>query len=1225
MEITKGTTGQAPYVGYGFDTWPGIWRIVVNGSLIFWPGDSGWNVTLGDDVAFITVPGDAPSGNGYLEYSSSISHQRKDNYQFNIIDVPCSVTIDLTCVVTERLEGGEYRHAYLARAEVTGGSEPRTYNWTAPGTITEGQGTELLSFRVTNANASGLTDFGTVSVQVSSAGCEASDSETVAHGIREGENEGQGTPFSGPGWTQPFDNNLPPLYVPDPTTHEQNGPFSSGPTSQKPPQKPWFNPDTGQVFGPDAVLITIVDVADFSSVPNSGEPLLWEPNPDFVPPEGVPFPEGPFIGSSPPFEGAMLGTVEELESQGFTIISGPFDSAAEANCAGENCGPGYGYYFNGENCVVSPPAGTPVTCITDFHDDGTGHCVADPAPGEAAACAAGFHDDGTGVCIADADANNPTTSQPCAPDFFWNGARCVADPGADNAPGCTVAVALEIEDLGEGDYLATVFVTSSQTGMPTVAFLRDGVALANETPTTALFSLALGSDTTIVAIVTDGDCQDAARVIVQNSDAPDAGSGNGETNVPVKPLPPIPISKSTDSIVLSPSHFTTQGETPGRATTRMRLFRDGIAAPLVEWMSEAGTFTDTAVSPLQSFFYRVQAGNASGWSEISEPLTVALLSSTCIVTIRQPVEGATWFGTRQIDFSVVDTGGAASGARVEWGGAPLPASRLLPPDSLFLGTNQSGLWRLVWDTRTALQGTKTLRALALGSDGLWAFAETQITLANTPANTLMLAEVGPLRVADLGAAFRGVHVGLETGALSEAPSRRYWAQMGLRAWNEGQSDPFPAPPQTPDEAALQWEKHQKVALRSRSIPAQGNRPQRHFYYETPRLQKPAQNVVARLQLSETELPLAWKLAPATQLLKARETASGGIEIFGRPGTMWEFGAWGSGPNPIIEPRLVADFADAGWSDATDAARLGDKIYLVRPETLSLWVLDSTAGDAPYSLRLRSADGMGEPRAPRFIERAKLGTVETILAFCVDETLSPATRIYRVAGTDMTLLWSLDDAVTATDVCGPNPADLYVLSLACGPRLWRADLRAGTPPTLQHAFTAPITALDATRVGLQNGEIWAFVVEGAGNGWQREWAFEPAMAVSALAAWSGGGEISRGIAAAQNSVELVEQSLNAAQPGQRDWVAGRVISNPSQSGDVVSKINALRRFAFKSPNASEEDRADERLMALTGSNGLLVVYYVSPLSQSSGATLIGDLKVFDVAPSGSRESLETIPS
>lgn len=663
---------------------------------------------------------------------------------------------------------------------------------------------------------------------------------------------------------------------------------------------------------------------------------------------------------------------------------------------------------------------------------------------------------------------------------------------------------------------------------------------------------------------------------------------------PLAPAAPIFVSKSCSGSSVTIKTPAWLGHPPILEMELWHIPAIGAHRRIGSFANNTANLIDVAAHSPNSYEYRARARNVNGWGPLGAPLTVSLISSTATVNITEPQTGATGLhGMVILEGTVVDAGGAKQ-VHFQWQERPISSAQLVWP-----GTNKNGKWRLSWDTKRAIQGTGKVRLLAKGSDDCWAYDEVELTLANTPANSIQTFDIGPLQIVEEELLFRDVYVGVELPALSPATRDQYMTLCGLRAWNIGESDPMASPPNTSAEAQTQFDAHQRVAL-PRKVTATSNalRKERRVYSALPKLTPAKQIVVARFQLHERELFIPYKIGPSTQLVKARESKDAGKTIvFGRgTAALMEFNG--------TSYTLVKDLADMGAGDAFDAAMVDDKVYFLRPNSRSVWVYDKTQSERPWTFQIRDTDGEIEPRLPTLIERVG----DSLVVFCVDEELTPATNVYKVTGDDIAFLWDVDGAASHSDV-----ATTGVLAVSAGAELWRSDTQLGAPQ-LMNTFNADITTLDQFRVGTVGGGVWAW----NGNSWVQELTTEASGSpapVAAVGAWNGASEVLRGVAAASGAVQLYEQDNDGS------WSGGRIVINPAGGPETVSQVLAVRRYLVTKGNAApgqEVEIEDERLLILTGDDGLLLTLSVSTLSESNGAFPMSALGVAQLASGGSKE-------
>lgn len=676
--------------------------------------------------------------------------------------------------------------------------------------------------------------------------------------------------------------------------------------------------------------------------------------------------------------------------------------------------------------------------------------------------------------------------------------------------------------------------------------------------------------------------------------------GHIDIFAPLKPLPPVLVSKSNTAIkVKSPVWATNitrpidvmEWERQEIGPDEERLFG--------EWESAAGEYEDTHVAPLRSYHYRCRAIGPGGTSLWSDYLTVTLISSTAHVVITEPEDGATITGERVwLQMTITDTGAGATEQKFQASGFDLPTS----PTRLPGGTNKNGQWRLLFDTTEWLVGEVPIRGLALGSDGLFAFDEVVVNVENTPSTGIDVADWGPLVSGD-ALVFDKVHVSAEVPVLSDRPRRQWWATVGLRAWLRGESDPLPTRPTDAEEVEEQRLKHQAVTMGAGPV-AESNsqRPERRLFRATPRLLKGAHYVVARVVLTRREIATAQKLAPSSKLYKAREAGDKTL-IYGLDSaSVWEF----DGDLAVIK----WNGEEASRADAVDFALLDDKVLVVMPDN-KLWLLDTDANDLPARIILARIDGTEEDRPIKFIEAVG----GAFWVWCVDPNKVDATKtvVYKITGNQFKKLFEMQGAVSGVDVSN----SLGIVGMSVGSQLWRSN--TGAAPVLAREFPSPISAFSGSLVGLQNGEVWNFL---------EDYFLEGTILsgpVGAVGTWMDGGETARAVAIGEGDLQMWERGFNNS-PG---FGPARVLSNPTQTPDTVENVRAFRRFVQTVEIPEEEQtgapgeattRDIDKLLALTEDDGLLIVLYTSSLSESTGSFLCSQLPTLTLGAGGAKKPL-----
>lgn len=423
--------------------------------------------------------------------------------------------------------------------------------------------------------------------------------------------------------------------------------------------------------------------------------------------------------------------------------------------------------------------------------------------------------------------------------------------------------------------------------------------------------------------------------------------------------------------------------------------------------------------------------------------------------------------------------------------------------------------------------------------------------------------------AEPGMEIYGAALGFEVRPLCDNPACLYWVQIGVRTGTALDGDY--------SDAA--WLSHQLVTLRrGAGWPASGTRIARHQRRGTVILDAPGP--VLRMRQMWTPVYEMWTLATGSgSVAKIRETEPGKALVFGTgPAKAFTYaGAANDLPRAGVLTALPSLEA-AGAGDAIDAALLGDKLFVIRPGELFFIDLDSGEASMNYAPR-------GETRAPLFVET--LG--DKVLGVFVDAALpSERTRCYDLTYAAPKLLWSLDDAVTLTNVSSDGQ-----LLIAAGTEYFTST--GGTAaPVLAKDFASTISALAGGLAGLINGEIW----KRTGTVWTLK--TQIGAPVGALANWFGDQDALHGLAGAASGANPQRLSGELAHGG---WAQDRsLVVPPDLLPATVSGVTALGRTSIQLEAGSETQspRLDERMLIGTGSSGLLFVYRLSNLSEKDGA-------------------------
>ncbi len=371
-----------------------------------------------------------------------------------------------------------------------------------------------------------------------------------------------------------------------------------------------------------------------------------------------------------------------------------------------------------------------------------------------------------------------------------------------------------------------------------------------------------------------------------------------------------------------------------------------------------------------------------------------------------------------------------------------------------------------------------------------------------------------------------------------------------------------------------WDAHQLGTLKQGArYDAQGERPAQSRRYANVVLDEPGAVVRARLKF--TPVYEMWALPTgATSVAKIREIEAGKMFIFATgPALTFTYSAAASElPRAgVLSP--LKTLGDYNATDATDAAILGDKLYIVRPGELFFIDLDSGQISMNYTPR-------GETRAPKFVETVG----GSAFAVFVDAGLSSGkTRCYDLTFGAPKLVWQIDDSVT---MVSPVDGDLWIKS---GSKLYISSGGSGAA-VLAFTFPAAITALSADYVGLNNGAVYR-LVDGA-------WTLRVtlASAISALSKWHGDGDAETALAGL--ATDLLHRELpNGNWSEDRQLIVPATLAPATVAGAVSMALYSKELAAADEFNPAQND---ERQLIGTMASGLLFVYRLSDLSEEKGA-------------------------
>jgi hypothetical protein len=656
--------------------------------------------------------------------------------------------------------------------------------------------------------------------------------------------------------------------------------------------------------------------------------------------------------------------------------------------------------------------------------------------------------------------------------------------------------------------------------------------------------------------------------------------------VPSTPGAPTVVKNCAGSkIVVTDSDWNEEDDITG-AGLRRRVNGGAIEILSPGWSTAGSSYNDEAVSAFDSVEYsvnRISAGAISAWSAWSAP--VALQSETLELAWLEPDDDAVLSGKVTLRFSLDDTGETENDC-----GDPVVAGACnseTPEISLWLdgielddapalaeGTPRHGEYSLLLDTRDFANGARVLKVLARGTDCCFQKAERTVTLQNTLRLGVLYAQVNYEFAPPAGMEYSQAELSLQNEALNINPSRRYWTRHSVATATPAVD--FLDTEVLPDDKADAFDELQQVTLR-RAQP--GTTPERTQYFDTPLL-APAGASVHWVQQWIPEQSLTFHTTGCERIEKFREIESGKTLVFARSedGSAAKVFSYELG---VL--TLLADLGTHGAADATDAALLEDKVFVVAGG--EIFAVDLDSGQATLNLAPR-----GETRAPRFVE--KVG--DTIIAIFVDENLeAERTRAYDLTFAAPRLLWLLDDAATRVF---PSENSLIV---ACGAEYFSTAAIA-TAPTLKHTFDADVVAMDATadepRVKLQSGAVWR---KGEAN-WIEEVAAGDAGS-GAVAAWEGAGDVILGVAGGE-SPQLIEE-LSSGQ-----WIDGRTIAPGAGMAETIESIAALARYekivtpASGTPGQPGYVPAKKEVALLIGTapDGVLAVLELSDWSEERGA-------------------------
>ncbi|BCM88865.1 hypothetical protein IAD21_00707 [Abditibacteriota bacterium] len=524
------------------------------------------------------------------------------------------------------------------------------------------------------------------------------------------------------------------------------------------------------------------------------------------------------------------------------------------------------------------------------------------------------------------------------------------------------------------------------------------------------------------------------------------------------------------------------------------------------------------------------------------------------------------------------------------------------------GTPLNGVWETLLNTRDFSNGAHELRLSTRGVGCCRVYSAVSVSLANTLQGNIFYRDTQAQ--ASAGFVIPDAMIGVETRALEENTSRRYWEQWGMRsglsldgAYNHDD-----------------WPKHQPVLpILGAQWAAQGSRFERHNYSAHVTLRLPLSRHIRFRRKWTPQFYLSAFDLHAQTVAKIRPIASGRHYLFTtNPAKVWIYDGTQATlyANFSVEPTVDDHELSTGENEndfdsidrsgsniyapnATDCAvysgeATGDKVYVVVPPSEELpggevFAFDHDSQEVALEYGIRR-----ENRVPRFIE--VVGN-RVICLYVHDPAVSlpiasRRTRAYDLTFATPTLLWQLPDTAT---FCSVDEATLFV---ACNSKLYSTDGK--TAPALVHDFGEAITTATKTFVGLANGQLWKKI--------NTSWVLVHTRpgALGGAANWNAGTigetqtEDARGIVAGEGAWLV----------GERDdgtWYDERELRIPLDlTGKTVTRVSALDHFSVTvAPPTATDDavqlpQRDERLLIGTADSGLLFVYQRSALSEKDGA-------------------------
>lgn len=579
-------------------------------------------------------------------------------------------------------------------------------------------------------------------------------------------------------------------------------------------------------------------------------------------------------------------------------------------------------------------------------------------------------------------------------------------------------------------------------------------------------------------------------------------------------------------------------------------------------------------------------GSGSGGPAPCNGTCVPAVTCNATLAIQSPASGQTVGGIVEVRVQMTDANEVTDKTSANYcracNATPPPWTLKLDGNALEIlsarlvsGTPRNGVWALRFDARDHFNGSRSLGVMTRAVGCCIVATSRAFTLSNN-ANRGTLYRDFDLTVPQEGMSVADAVFGVEVPAVEVNTARRFWAQWRARSGTALDGTYLDS----------DWlDKHQGVATtRGQHWDASGQRFERTQHNAHIRFKAPLSPTV---RVRERWVPQFYQSCFPTgcgSVVKIREAAPGAHFVFGvNPAKAFLYDG--------ETLRLVCDLATQSATNATDAAGLDDKLWVLSDTTL--FVYDGDAGQSALNISIR-----GETRTPKFVETI-IGTTNgkpdsRVLGLFVSGT---DTRCYDLTFQSPKPLWTLAGVATKTflqkGVSAPS------LLIAVGASLY-VSIGGTATPALVYTFPANITSADDGIVGLANGHLYQL----AGTTWTDALTL-PAPVGGALR-WQGGltGETNT-----QNARTIAGGGSNLLR-GQRpsgawmDEVTFQVPTGVTGSVGAVSALGLYRKES-KSTDAAgtTTTTADERVLVGTSPSGLLFVYQRSALSEADGAVLV----------------------